>query len=87
MASAPSMRALVAPPSRPRSFEATAPLRSTTRPARWSEAAKLVEAGRLAPLMAARSFDFDAALEAHREVESGRSRGRVVVNIGQAVRR
>jgi len=51
------------------------------------EAAKLVEAGRLAPLMAARSFDFDAVLEAHREVESGRSRGRVVIDIGKAVSR
>jgi NADPH2:quinone reductase len=46
------------------------------------EAAKLVEAGRLLPLMDARRFDFDAAMQAHEEVEAGRAKGKIVVEIG-----
>jgi NADPH:quinone reductase-like Zn-dependent oxidoreductase len=45
------------------------------------EAARLAEAGRLAPLMDPRRFAFDTALEAHREVESGRARGKIVIDI------
>ena len=46
------------------------------------EAAKLVEAGRLLPLMDARRFDLDAAMQAHEEVEAGRAKGKIVVEIG-----
>lgn len=45
------------------------------------QAARMVESGLLRPLMDARRFDLDSAMEAHTEVEAGRARGKVVVEI------
>jgi len=45
------------------------------------EAAKLVEAGRLRPLMDARRYTLDTALAAHEEVAARRARGKVVVDV------
>ncbi len=45
------------------------------------EAAQLVEAGKLAPRMDTRTFDFGSALAAHEEVAHGRASGRVVIDI------
>jgi NADPH:quinone reductase len=45
------------------------------------EAAKLIEAGKLLPLMDPRRFDLDSAMEAHEEVEAGRAKGKIVVDI------
>lgn len=47
------------------------------------EAAKMVEAGQLRPLMDARRFNLKTAMEAHTEVEAGRARGKVVVDVHQ----
>ena len=47
------------------------------------EAAKMVEAGQLRPLMDARRFDLRSAMEAHGEVEAGRARGKIVVDVHQ----
>lgn len=44
-------------------------------------AAKLTEAGKLLPLMDARRFDLDTTMEAHEEVEAGRAKGKIVVEI------
>jgi NADPH:quinone reductase-like Zn-dependent oxidoreductase len=44
-------------------------------------AADLVEAGKLVPLVDARRFDLGTAIEAHRLVESGAARGKVVVDV------
>lgn len=43
--------------------------------------AHLVEAGKLVPLVDARRFDLGTAIEAHRLVESGAARGKVVVDV------
>lgn len=45
------------------------------------EVAALVEAGHLLPLMDPTVFTLDTALEAHQLVESGKARGKVVVNV------
>jgi len=45
------------------------------------EVARRVESGRLAPLMDARRFTLDTALEAHEEVAAGRARGKIVVDV------
>jgi len=45
------------------------------------EAARLIEAGKLLPLMDPRRFDLDSAMEAHEEVEAGRAKGKIVVDI------
>lgn len=45
------------------------------------EAAKMVEAGQLVPLMDPRRFDLDTAMQAHEAVEAGRTQGRVVVEV------
>ncbi|MEO8391082.1 MAG: zinc-dependent alcohol dehydrogenase family protein [Polaromonas sp.] len=45
------------------------------------EAAKLVEAGRLMPLLDSQRFDLGSALAAHQRVESGVAHGKVVVDI------
>jgi NADPH2:quinone reductase len=45
------------------------------------EASKLVEAGKLRPLLNARKFDLDSAVAAHEEVANGRARGKIVVDI------
>ncbi len=45
------------------------------------EAGKLVEAGKLLPLVDARRFGLDTALEAHRLVESGKATGKMVVDV------
>ncbi|MDE2077246.1 MAG: zinc-dependent alcohol dehydrogenase family protein [Burkholderiales bacterium] len=45
------------------------------------EAAKMVEAGQLLPLMDPRRFDLGAALEAHEAVAAGHARGRIVVDV------
>jgi NADPH:quinone reductase-like Zn-dependent oxidoreductase len=45
------------------------------------EATKLVEGGRLVPLMAERRYTLDTALEAHELVAGGKSRGKVVVDV------
>jgi len=47
------------------------------------EATRLIEAGKLVPLMDARRFDLDTALAAHQEVEAGRARGKIVVDVGK----
>ena len=47
------------------------------------EAAKMVEAGQLRPLMDARRFNLKTAMEAHTEVEAGRARGKIVVDVHQ----
>ena len=46
-----------------------------------AEAAKLVEAGQLLPLMDARRYALADALAAHEEVAAGRARGKVVVDV------
>ena len=46
-----------------------------------AEITTLVEAGKLVPLMDARRFTLDTALEAHDEVANGRARGKVVVDV------
>jgi NADPH2:quinone reductase len=46
------------------------------------EAAKLIEAGKMTPLLNDRRFAFETALQAHAEVESGKSIGKVVVEVG-----
>ena len=45
------------------------------------EAAKLVEAGKLEPLMDPRRFTLATALAAHEEVAAGRARGKIVVDV------
>jgi NADPH:quinone reductase-like Zn-dependent oxidoreductase len=45
------------------------------------EAATLIEAGKLLPLMDPRRFDLDGALQAHQTVEAGHARGRIVVEV------
>ena len=45
------------------------------------EASKLVDAGKLHPLMDARRFDLNSAMAAHKEVEHGRARGKIVIDI------
>ena len=45
------------------------------------EAAKLVEGGKLLPLMDARRYAFEDALAAHEEVAAGHARGKVVVDL------
>jgi NADPH:quinone reductase len=45
------------------------------------QAAALAESGKLKPLLNAERFTFQAALEAHQAVESGKSLGKVVVEI------
>ena len=45
------------------------------------EAAALVEAGKLQPLMDPRRFTLDSALAAHAEVAAGRARGKIVVDV------
>ncbi len=46
-----------------------------------AEVAKLVEAGRLVPLVDSRRFTLDTALEAHDVVAQGRGRGKVVIEV------
>ena len=46
-----------------------------------AEAAKLVEAGKLLPLMDARRYALADALAAHEDVAAGRARGKVVVDV------
>ena len=46
------------------------------------EATKLVEAGELTPLLSNERFTFETAVEAHAVVESGKSIGKVVVEVG-----
>lgn len=46
-----------------------------------AEATRLVEAGKLIPLMDPRRYTLDNALEAHQEVEAGRARGKLVVEV------
>jgi NADPH:quinone reductase len=45
------------------------------------EAAELVDAGKLSPLVDPRRFDFDTAHEAHAEVEGGRARAKIVIDV------
>jgi NADPH:quinone reductase-like Zn-dependent oxidoreductase len=45
------------------------------------EATALIEAGKLAPLMDARRFDLGTVLDAHHEVEAGRARGKIVIDV------
>lgn len=45
------------------------------------EITRLVETGRLEPLMDARRYTLDTALEAHEEVAAGRARGKIVVDV------
>jgi NADPH2:quinone reductase len=45
------------------------------------EAAKLVEAGKLLPLMDARRFNLDTAAQAHQAVEAGKAQGKIVVDV------
>ena len=45
------------------------------------EAAKLAEAGKLLPLLDERRFDLGSALQAHQAVESGKARGKIVVDV------
>lgn len=45
------------------------------------EIAKLIDAGKLAPLMDDRRFDLETAMQAHQEVEAGRAQGKIVVEI------
>lgn len=45
------------------------------------EVAKLVEAGRLTPLVDSQHFDLGSALSAHQRVEAGLAQGKVVVDI------
>lgn len=45
------------------------------------EAGKLVDAGKLRPLLNARRFDLDNAMAAHEEVASGRALGKVVIEL------
>jgi NADPH2:quinone reductase len=46
-----------------------------------AKAAKLAESGRLVPLMDARRYTLDTALEAHGEVAAGRAGGKIVVDV------
>ncbi len=48
-----------------------------------AEAAKLVEAGKLLPLLDERRFDLGSADEAHRAVTGGSARGKVVVDVAK----
>lgn len=45
------------------------------------EASRLAEAGRLLPLMDARRFDLDTALQAHQAIEAGTAKGKIVVDV------
>jgi NADPH2:quinone reductase len=45
------------------------------------EAARLVEAGKLEPLMDSRRYTLDTAQAAHEEVAAGRARGKIVVDV------
>jgi NADPH:quinone reductase-like Zn-dependent oxidoreductase len=45
------------------------------------EATRRVESGQLVPLMDPRRYTLDTALEAHHEVECGRARGKLVVEV------
>lgn len=45
------------------------------------EATRMVESGQLVPLMDPRRYTLDTALEAHQEVEHGRVRGKLVVEV------
>ena len=45
------------------------------------EITRLVEGGRLEPLMDVRRYTLDTALEAHEEVAAGRARGKIVVDV------
>jgi NADPH:quinone reductase len=47
------------------------------------EATKLVDAGELVPLVDERRFTLETAMEAHALVESGKARGKVVVEVGE----
>ena len=47
------------------------------------EAARLVEAGELAPLVDERRFTLETAMEAHALVEGGKALGKVVVEVGE----
>jgi NADPH:quinone reductase len=47
-----------------------------------TEAAILVDAGRLTPMVDPRVYDFDSVMAAHHAVESGTATGKVVVRIG-----
>jgi NADPH2:quinone reductase len=47
------------------------------------EATRLAEAGKLKPLLHSERFTFETALEAHQVVESGKTTGRVVVDIAE----
>ena len=47
------------------------------------EATKLVEAGKLVPLVDERRFTLETAMEAHALVESGKALGKVVVEVGR----
>jgi len=48
------------------------------------EAAGLIEAGKIRPLVDPATFTLDNAIEAHRLVESGKARGKVVVDVTAA---
>jgi NADPH2:quinone reductase len=45
------------------------------------QATKLAQAGKLTPLLSKERFTFDTALQAHMAVESGKTVGKVVVEI------
>jgi NADPH:quinone reductase len=45
------------------------------------EAAELVDAGKLSPLVDPRRFDFDSADEAYAEVERGQARAKIVIDV------
>ena len=45
------------------------------------EATKLVEAGKLKPLVDERRFTLETVMEAHALVESGKAMGKVVVEV------
>jgi NADPH:quinone reductase-like Zn-dependent oxidoreductase len=45
------------------------------------EAAKLVEAGKVRPLLNPQRYTLETAMEAHRAVESGTAVGKVVVDV------
>lgn len=47
------------------------------------EAVTLIEAGKLLPLLDRRAFTLESALDAHKLVESGNARGKVVVTVTQ----
>jgi NADPH2:quinone reductase len=47
------------------------------------EATRLVEEGKLTPLVDPRRFTFETAMDAHRAVEDGSAVGKIVVDVGE----